>query len=315
MRQSKWFFHPILIFIYSILAVVASLFLYINWYVKFSTGTQELIHKFNISPDQIFTSQTWSFILLNSLFLGVILMGITLIFVYNQKAIHLYQLQNTFINNFTHELKTPVTSLKLYLETFYKHDLPREEQIKYIQYMLNDVNRLSENIGSILNIAKIESKCYSTDIKRHNMVYEIETFLEKNEYLFSNCQITTHYLCEKKEISCSIDISLFEMLLMNIIFNGIKYNQSDKPTIQIYVSQKKKKVILQVVDNGIGIPKKARKKVFKKFYQCNSDKRSETGSGLGLYLVYNIVRLHKGRIFADQNDSGQGSRFTIELPE
>ena len=72
----------------------------------------------------------------------------------------LYRMQNNFINNFTHELKTPVTSLQLYLQTFSRYELSREDQLKYIGYMLTDVNRLTENINRMLNLAKLESKSY-----------------------------------------------------------------------------------------------------------------------------------------------------------
>ena len=139
MNQSRWFFHPILIFIISILALGSSLILYIYWYIEVSAGLNQVVRKFNLDSDKILTAQTWVVILVLSLLVGLILLGMFLIFVYSQKMVQLYRLQHNFINNFTHELKTPVASLSLYLETFQKYELQRDDQLKYIGYMLSDV--------------------------------------------------------------------------------------------------------------------------------------------------------------------------------
>ncbi|MCF8128768.1 MAG: sensor histidine kinase, partial [Deltaproteobacteria bacterium] len=160
MRQSKWFLHPILIFISSVTAVALSLALYIYWYVEVRADLRTVTEKANLDSNQVLTAQTWMVILVLSILVGIILMGIFIIFVYNQKTFHLYRLQRNFIGNFTHELKTPVTSLKLYLETFRTYVLPREDQLKYIEYMVQDVDRLTYNINRILDLAKIESKTY-----------------------------------------------------------------------------------------------------------------------------------------------------------
>ena len=160
-NRLKWFFHPVLIFIFSIVALALSLFLYIYWYIEASTGLRAVVRKYNLDPNQFFEAQTWVVILVLSVLVGIILVGILIIFVYSQKMTKLNKLQHNFINNFTHELKTPVTSLKLYLETFLKYDLPRNEQLKYIPPMIQDAERLSDNISLILNLARIETKTYT----------------------------------------------------------------------------------------------------------------------------------------------------------
>ena len=313
-KQPRWFFHPILIFIFSIGAVVLSLFLYIYWYVEVSAGLKNVIKNAKLDPDQVLASQTWVVILVLSILVGIILLGIFIIFVYNQKTLQLYRLQRNFINNFTHELKTPVTSLKLYLETFRKYELPREDQLKYIGYMVQDADRLSNNINRILNLAKVESKSYGGKFVTEDLVSVVDGFYKKNRHLFGNCEIKIHYPSEKS-FSYLINRSLFEMLLMNLFTNAIKYNESTVPRLDIFFETVNRDLCIRFEDNGMGIPKFEIKKIFKKFYQIGrSDNMTAKGTGLGLYLVESITRIHKGKVTAQSKEDGKGSVFTVMLP-
>ncbi|MBW2296873.1 MAG: HAMP domain-containing histidine kinase [Deltaproteobacteria bacterium] len=314
MTRSGWLFHPILILIFSILALGTSLFLYIYWYIEASTGLKSLVKRFNIDAGQVLESQTWVVILVLSILVGIIFMGIFIIFVYNVKTLQLYRLQHNFINSFTHELKTPVTALKLYLETFAKHELSREDQLKYIQYMLYDTGRLSDDINRILNLAQIESKSYGGELETHHLENAINRFLKNNSRYFQHCRISVSNPAENAYLYL-INPSLFNMLLMNILTNAVKYNNSKLPEIEISFEEKGKKLYISFKDNGIGIDKTEKKKIFKKFYQVgSSDDMSARGSGLGLYLVEHIARIHKGRIMMDSPGLGKGSTFTLILP-
>ena len=313
-KQPKWFFHPILIFIFSIGAVVLSLFLYIYWYVEVSTGLKSVIEKANLDPAHFLASQTWVVIMVLSILVGSILIGIFIIFVYNQKTLQLYRLQRNFINNFTHELKTPVTSLKLYLETFRKYEFPREDQLKYIGYMVQDADRMSDNINRILNLAKVESKTYGGKLVTEDLVRVVERFYKKSRHLFVNCEINIHRPSEGS-YPYLINRSLFEVLLMNLFTNAIKYNESAVPRLDVYFERTGRDLCIRFEDNGIGIPKTEIKKIFKKFYQVGrSDDMSAKGTGLGLYLVESIARVHKGKVTAQSKEGGKGSVFTMMLP-
>ncbi len=314
MRQIKWFMHPILIFIFSIITVTLSLFLYIYWYVEVSTGLKAVITKSNIDPGQILAPQTWVVILILSILVGIILLGIFIIFVYNQKTLQLYRLQRNFINNFTHELKTPVTSLKLYLETFRKHTLSREEQLKYLDYMIHDADRLSDNVNRILNLAKIEGKSFRKEYVTRDLVSILDEFSLRTKHIFNGCEINIHNPSDRS-FEYRIDLSLFEMLLMNLLTNAFKYNDSKAPRMDITFVPRGRDLHIRFQDNGIGIPKSEIKKIFRKFYQVGrSDNMSAKGSGLGLYLVDTIARLHKGKIAVESKGSGEGSVFSLILP-
>jgi signal transduction histidine kinase len=314
MSRSRWFLHPILIFISSIIAVTLSLFLYIYWYVEVSAGLKRVIEGANLNSDQVLTSQTWMVILVLSILVGIILMGIFIIFVYNQKTLQLYRLQRNFISNFTHELKTPVTSLKLYLETFRKYELTREDQLRYIGYMVRDANRLTHNINRILDLAKIESKTYGEKFVREDLVQEVTRFYKKNRHIFDGCEIHIHNP-SGRSFSYLISPALFEILLMNLFNNAMKYNESDVRRLDITFEPKGRGLHIRFEDNGIGLPKSEFRKVFTKFYQIGrSDDMSAKGTGLGLYLVESIARFHKGKMIAESKGSGKGSVFSLVLP-
>ena len=315
MKQAKWFIHPITIFVLSTLALAISLFLYIYWYVQVSAGLKSVIDYYRLDASQFFEAQTWLVILILSLLVGVILAGILIIFIYNLKTLQLYRLQHTFINNFTHELKTPVTSLKLYLETFAKHELPREEQLKYIGFMLQDSERLSGNINSILNLARIESRVYEGKVTPVDLTETIEQFIADNTHLFRNCIIRVENPSDET-IVYPVIVPLFEMLLMNILTNAMKYNVSGKPSVDISFEPGDHALMIRFRDNGIGILKEDRKRIFRKFYRGHSDDLFTTGgSGIGLYLVQQIARLHNGKVVAESEGPGKGSVLTLILPK
>ena len=314
MKQTKWFIHPIFVFILSTAALAISLFLYIYWYIRVSAGLKSVIARYGLDASQFFEAQTWVVILSLSLLVGIILAGTLIIFIYNLKTLQLYRLQHTFINNFTHELKTPVTSLKLYLETFAKYELPREEQLKYIGFMLQDAERLSVNINSILNLARIESRLYEGQSAWVDLVETTRQFIDQNRHLFREGDIRVDNLANQP-IMYPVIVSLFEMLLMNILTNAMKYNTSARPRVDISFERTENSLFIRFRDNGIGILPAERKQIFRKFRQGRHDDRIPAGgSGIGLYLVQQIARLHHGKVVADSEGVGRGSVFTLTLP-
>lgn len=318
MKQARWFIHPIFVFTLSTLALAGSLFLYIYWYVNVSASLKSIISRYELDPNQFFEAQTWVVILVLSLLVGLILVGILIIFNYNLKSVQLYRLQNTFINNFTHELKTPVTSIKIFLETFARHDIPREEQLKYIGFMLQDIERLSNNINSILNVARMEGKVYEGEFTPVDTVELVRDFLAANTHVFSYSDINVENTTGRAYVA-AVNVALFEILLMNILTNAIKYNNADRPRIDISFAleeKNEKNLLVRFRDNGIGIDKSERKKIFKKFYQGRrrGDHVPVGGSGIGLYVVQQIARLHRGKIAAESAGAGKGSVFTLSLP-
>ncbi len=312
-NSSKWYLHPVFIFACSIIALATALILTIYWYMEITAALEVIIKKFHIDPGQIFPSRTGMTILVLTLLVTVVLAGILLAFIYYQRTVRLFALQHNFIYNFTHELKTPVTSLKIYLETFLRHSLEPEDIRKYSKYMLSDVDRLIDNINSILNLARFESRSYGADLTRENLVSLVEKFCSKHETLFHKFRITVHN--PGQVYIYPVNILLFEMLLMNILSNAVKYNDSREPRVDIEFRPYKQKLRIDFSDNGIGIEKNEIRKIFRKFYQAGIVNASDVkGSGLGLYLVFSIARIHGWKVLARSEGRGKGSVFSLLFP-
>ncbi len=314
MNRASWILHPISVFVISTLSLGVSLFLYIHWYIEVSEGLRAVVRRFNLDASQVLEPQTWLVIAVLSALVGLILLGIFIIFAYSQKAYKLYRQQHNFINSFTHELKTPVTSLKLFLETFQHYELPREEREKYLRYMLADVARLSDTIGRILDLARLESRSYQADFRTGDLFAAVEEAVRQNRRFFGDADIRVHPP-EGDAPSYPIDPSLFQMLVINLLTNAIKYNASDRPRVDIRFERTRRHHLIRFEDNGIGLFRGEARKIFRKFYQgAGPGKPGAKGTGLGLNLVQNIARIHRGKVTAENRKSGRGSVFTLSLP-
>ncbi len=314
MIRSRWMLHPLFVFIFSTTALIASLFLYIYWYMEVNTDLESILLRFDLDRSQFLKSRAWVVIMVLSILVGIIMTGIFIIFLYNQKISRLYRLQQNFINTFTHELKTPVTSLKLYLDTALKYELYMPEQLKYIRYMIQDITRLTHTINRILSIAKMESGGYQEELAMLDLADVIQRFLKNHMDLFRKSEIRFAPPANRP-FYYPINPSLFEILLMNLLTNAIHYNESEAPQVVITLESTSRHLLLRFQDNGIGLKKSEIKKIFRKFYQGEGrEELKAKGTGLGLYLVKSIVRIHKGKIIAESRGIGQGSVFTIMLP-
>lgn len=175
--------------------------------------------------------------------------------------------------------------------------------------MRRDTERLSDNVTQILDLAKIEDKKYEGEFVVYDLNDFVESWVSKCPHFFEQSEIVVLKV-EGSDPRVRLDGRLFEMLLMNLVTNGINYNQSIDKKIEIQIQSFDKTVKLIVKDNGLGIPKKEIKQIFKKFYQVG---KTSKGTGLGLYMVNHIVRIHKGNIKVEC-PTEVGSQFIVELP-
>lgn len=227
--------------------------------------------------------------------------------------LRLTNLYDNFIANVTHELKSPLSSIQLYLETMNSRDVPKEKQKEFIERMIVDTHRLNELINSILEIPKLEQKKVSHEFH----VYDVDDTMRQiiNEALVLNkIPMDTVSFEGSVKVKCVIDKNAFKIVLSNLIDNAKKYSLGELKLRFIFQRQLTY-FALEVIDNGIGIPKKEQKKIFGKFVRIyNKSIPNVKGTGLGLYWVKEIIKSHGGRISVASEGLGKGTKFKIEIP-
>lgn len=223
-----------------------------------------------------------------------------------EKALH--QQQKNFLLSVTHELKSPLASIKLYLQTILKRDLDKEKQKSFIENSLTDIERLDTLVENMLIATKIESKSYTYQ-KEHIDLGAIvkESTQALAIKLKENRNFELHIADAIPFIGDSFALSL---VVSNLLENAFKYTSKDD-TISIKLLRNGPAIVLSISDTGSGIPEMERLKIFDKFYRIgNEDTRKTKGTGLGLFIVKQIVDHHSGIIRVKSNKPS-GSIFEI----
>lgn len=218
-------------------------------------------------------------------------------------------LRSDFINNFSHEFKTPIVSLRGFARLLKNPDLTQKEREEYLDIIIHESTRLSQLSSNVLNLSKIENLSIISDMKTFNLSEEIRQSVLLLESKW-----------QKKELALMIDMeeskyygnkSLLNQVWINLIDNAIKFS-AEKGKIRLTLQQQKNKMVFQIMDNGCGMPKETQERIFERFYQGDTSHTAE-GNGLGLTVVKRIVELHGGEITVHSED-GFGSTFTVALP-
>jgi signal transduction histidine kinase len=227
-----------------------------------------------------------------------------------KKEFELSKQQKNFMLSITHELKSPIASARLQIETLLKRQLPHEKQEFVLNQALQETERLDALVEKILLANRIESSAYLIQKEHFNLselcqkiINNLKGSLLKNNTI--NSQIT-------KDIKVFGDEMAFTSIINNLLDNASKYS-APQSSIELVLSNEGDFITLVVKDQGIGILTSEEGKVFNKFYRAgNEETRNTKGTGLGLYIVKNLVNMHQGNIKITSNQP-KGTIFTIQL--
>jgi len=307
-RKARWLYHPVTIFLLMQVLWVLLLVVWVRWYFEKHAQLRQMAQQ--VASRVEVERLAWLPLLEGAILLTLILAGATVIFVYWNKQHRLNQMQRAFVSNVTHELKSPVASVQLALETMALRELSPEQRHQFLAMMLDDTERLTALIDRILGAARIEKKRGRYQLQPVSMRRFVEEVLEEDRHLFEKDGHKV-LLEAGADARVAIDRTAMRMVLGNLIENAARYSPRGS-TIRLRLHRDLRKCRLEVIDSGIGIARKDLKNIFKIFWRGEGNHAG--GTGLGLYIVRHIVRDHGGKVWAASPGSGRGSTFSLSLP-
>ena len=222
-----------------------------------------------------------------------------------------------FVSNVSHELRTPLTSVKSYLEALDDGALTESVAPSFIKVSLDETNRMMRMITDLLSLSRIDNQTSHLDVELTNFTAFMNYILDRFDQIQS--QQSTNKVYEiirdypDKSVWIEIDTDKMTQVIDNILNNAIKYSP-DGGKVTVTMQTTDTQLILSISDQGLGIPKKDLPLIFDRFYRVDKARsRAQGGTGLGLAIAKEIVKQHKGFIWAN-SEEGEGSTFTIVLP-
>lgn len=244
----------------------------------------------------------------------LVIIGMSLLFRYLSIQFRKTKMYDNFIANVTHELKTPLASIRLYVDTITKRNLSKDNLESFINRIRKETKRLDGLVDKILDVAKIDQKEMKYNCKTYSSYSFFQNIFDKLHHEYKDTSID--YRMDLGQTKCLVDKDSIYRMFKNLVDNSKKYTRRETEIdIKLYIEDNDIKIIYQ--DNGIGLPSEEEKKIFRKFYRAdNTNGGNVKGSGLGLYFVKKVIDYHGGDIEADssQNMKNQGLTFYITLP-
>lgn len=297
--------------------VVTSLVFWIVYIVSDYHTIRELYATTHGTPD-VPAAGRWTVLTLGIIFLSLVLVILSVFYVNVIRGGLFKKQQKDFVNMMTHELKLPMSSIQMFAQTLKQRDPSPEERARFLDCILNDCARMNLLLDHLLKSQLIERGKLPVQRRRVDMGDFVKGFAERWPRPLK--------LSLRETAPAHVDPVLMELALTNLVNNAEKYGKGGIPEVALEVDGGK--VRLSVVDEGIPIPRKYAKKIFKRFFRMPTlNTRRQSGVGLGLYIVKTIAKLHKGTVELTHPEPAHpregaapgapapvGNRFTLTLP-
>jgi signal transduction histidine kinase len=256
----------------------------------------------------------WNVLTLGTIAFALILVGLTFYMVLTIKEVRVSQRQANFVDSVTHELKSPIATLRAYLETMQMRSISDEQRAEFFGVMEAELGRLNRLINHLLEVGRLDA--IGQESEPEDIL--LEPFLRQCAQ-----NACTHYNQDLQDV-LRFDVEpavvhgrplVLQMIFGNLLDNALKYAGA-VPLVEVQVSVKgRNRVITRILDNGGGVPSNLRKKIFQIFFRAGNElERTRQGTGLGLYIVKTLVHIMKGKITVRDRGQQPGSAFEVELP-
>jgi two-component system sensor histidine kinase SenX3 len=261
----------------------------------------------------VWSWRTGVMLVLGALFCGLLIAGVVLNTIFLVREIRRNEQHDQFINAVTHELKTPVSSIRLYLETLLTREMDDKKRREFYGVMLADSDRLTHTIDQVLRAGQAK-----TWRKHHNR--DVLNLGELATECVSLARLRHHLpedavRCECEHASVRGDADELKAAVSNLLDNAIKYSKSQVRVTVVVAAVDDKNVAVRVRDDGVGISPPELKRIFRRFYRIPGLVSTRVkGTGLGLFIVLSTAKRHGGKAYAESEGLGRGSTFTLQLP-
>lgn len=261
-------------------------------------------------------SNWWATLTVGVVAFSMILAGLSFWLVLSLKEIALNNRQANFVDSVTHELKSPIAALQLYLETLSLRNLTEEKRHEFHGIMAGELHRLDRLINQLLEVGRLDAIGDNEDPQDIELQPLLEQFADSAsmQWKYRREEIFTMDL---QSVVIRARKIVIDLILSNLVENAVKY-AGDPPEVQVLLKkQGRNRVLLRITNNGAGVPREDRKKIFQIFYRGGSElERRRKGTGLGLYIVNTLVRKLGGRVSVqDRPDGKSGCTFEVEFPD
>lgn len=309
MRQLRRFFNPVSALVTIQLVWVLMVMLWVSWFVGRNRQWQELAARYR--PELLAKGEGWSDLVQGLLLLAVILVGVYALFIFWRRQSSLYQQQREFITQVTHELKSPLASIQLHLETIRLRQLPPERLDSFVDTMLDDTRRLHSQIDNLLLAARIEQRRRPAEQRVVELGVFIQRYLDENQERLPPGTRLEAFL--EPELKAAVEPDELSTVLRNLLENAVLYSPG-VPELELKLKRNGKWAELSLKDQGRGLEQDQLRKIFSRFYRVEQPNERVRGTGLGLYIVQSVVRDCGGTVQAASDGPGTGCTFTLQLP-
>ncbi|HEX2769154.1 MAG TPA: HAMP domain-containing sensor histidine kinase [Geobacteraceae bacterium] len=309
MKLLRKLFHPLFALITIQLIWVLLVIFWIYWFIDSHKAFRKLAELYK--PEVAGYGIEWPVLVEGLALLLLVLPGVYIIFLYWKRQSDLVEQQKSFMSQVTHELKSPLASIQLHLETIKLRNPPPDKLERFLDTMLADTDRLNNLINNLLLAAKLEHRVRAAQYPVIDFSLFLGKILEqKQSKLPEGGSITIEV---EEGIKAAIDTERMETVLRNLFENACLYSPAS-PEIRVTLKKSGRHCLLTFQDHGKGIEAKELKKIFRMFYRVRRSGENIRGTGLGLYIVKSVVKDHGGKIRVTSEGAGKGTTFLITLP-